>query len=199
MPRSPCAVTPAVCGVLERRGRLTTRTRVQLTTLCLAEPGCYRTLHAFAQSLPGGRLEVVALAATGAGSAQDAFDAPPAAPPPPAGAAGGAAAAPAEPRHGLSFTPRGAADCCACHCLRCGAGARFKQGQRLQALTFRRTSPGACRGAGAEGSDRMPHAQGQRDSAAGRRARAGAQAGAQAACRGGRARRAGSWRRGARV
>ena len=66
--------------------------RVQLTTVCLADPGCYRAIHALAASLPGGRLEVIALAATGEGSAQDAFDAGPTAPARPAATAEPAAA-----------------------------------------------------------------------------------------------------------
>lgn len=66
--------------------------RAQLTTVCLADPGCYRAIHALAASLPGGRLEVIALAATGEGSAQDAFDNGPAAPAAPAAAAEPAAA-----------------------------------------------------------------------------------------------------------
>ncbi len=65
--------------------------------MCLAEPGCYRAIHALVQSLPGGRLEVIALAATGEGSAQDAFDAAQAPAQPPA-AASEPAPAPAETR-----------------------------------------------------------------------------------------------------
>ena len=73
---------------------------MQLTTVCLADPGCYRAIHALAASLPGGRLEVIALAATGEGSAQDAFDAGSAAPAAPAAAAE-PATAPAGQRRAL--------------------------------------------------------------------------------------------------
>ncbi|KAK9843963.1 hypothetical protein WJX81_000571 [Elliptochloris bilobata] len=83
----------------------------QLTTVCLADPGCYRAIHALAASLPGGRLEVIALAATGEGSAQDAFDAGPAAPMRPAAAAPAAepVLASEERRNGVAAAPAGAA------------------------------------------------------------------------------------------
>ena len=40
-----------------------------MTTICLAEPGCFRNMHSMVQSMTGGsgRVEVIALAATDEG------------------------------------------------------------------------------------------------------------------------------------
>ena len=43
--------------------------------MCLVEPGCYREVHAFTQSVPGGRINVLSLAATEESDASTEFEA----------------------------------------------------------------------------------------------------------------------------
>ncbi len=51
---------------------------MQMTSICLAEPGCYRNMHSMVQSMSGGsgRVEVVALAATDEGDTGAQYTAP---------------------------------------------------------------------------------------------------------------------------
>ena len=46
-----------------------------MTVVCLVEPGCYRDVHAFTQSAPGGRINVLSLAATEESDASTEFEA----------------------------------------------------------------------------------------------------------------------------
>ncbi len=46
-----------------------------MTVVCLVEPGCYREVHAFTQSVPGGRINVLSLAATEESDASTEFEA----------------------------------------------------------------------------------------------------------------------------
>ncbi len=43
--------------------------------MCLVEPGCYREVHGFIQLAPGGRIDVLSLAATEESDASTEFEA----------------------------------------------------------------------------------------------------------------------------